>query len=149
MNKKSWLICIGGLFIGLVLGYFIGILHAGSIMASGLTLLKETELGHSGDVAFQAYQHESRPIAIYALSQDLATLQDAQQLVDDPASSFRLEVARRMMFVHARLAKLGYGTNQISEALQCAQAAGPKFSSITNESELSGMVAKFDQKGVY
>ena len=149
MNKKSWLVCIGGLLVGLIIGYFIGILHAGSIMESTLTLLKETELGKSGDVAFQAYQHESRPIAIYALSQDLATLQDAQQLVDDPTSSFRLETARRMMFVHARLAKLGYGTNQISEALQCAQVAGSSFSSITNETRLLDLVAKFDQKGVY
>jgi len=146
---KTFLVCFISLLVGLVIGYFVEMIHAGYQLASTLSLLKECELAESGDHAFKAYQHESKPVAIYALSQDLATLQDAQQLVDDPTSSFRLEVARRMMFVHARLAKLDYGTNQVSDALQCAQAAGSRFSSITNETTLSDLVAKFDQKGVY
>ena len=146
---KTFLVCFVSLFVGLVIGYFVEMIHAGSQLASTLSLLKECELAASGDHAIKAYQHESKPVAIYALTQDLAALQDAQQLVDDPTSSFRLEVARRLMFVHARLAKLDYGTNEIAEALHCAQAAGSKFSSITNEAALSDLVATFDQKGVY
>lgn len=152
---KTFLLCFVSLLVGLVVGYFIEMIHAGGQFASTLSLVKETQLAESGDHAFKAYQHESSPIAVYALTQDLATLQDAEQLVDDPTSSFQMEVHRRMMLDHARLAKLlaasgatDARTNHIAEALKCAQGSG-RLSSITNESQLFDIVAKFDSKGVY
>ena len=152
---KISLVCISSLLVGLTIGYFIEMIHAGSQFADTLSLIKETELAESGDHTFKAYQNESTLIAVYALTQDLAALQDAAQLVDDPTSSFQREVHRRMMLDHARLAKLlaasgasSASTNHIAEALKCASGSG-RLSSITNEAQLFDIVAKFDSKGVY
>jgi hypothetical protein len=68
MNKKAWLVCISCLIAGLAIGYFCALVHAGGVVANSLALLKEIEITESGKRAFQAYQHESKPIAIYALT---------------------------------------------------------------------------------
>jgi hypothetical protein len=148
MNKKVWFVCLGSMVAGLAAGYFVDIIHATSIMAKGMLLQKEIALNQSGSAAFEAYQHESRLVAIYALTQDLSTLQDTEQLIDDPAQPLHVEIEYHMMLVHSRLAKLDFGTNEISKALECAQATG-RFLSITNETQLFELLAKCDQKGDY
>jgi hypothetical protein len=161
MKKKTWFISVGCLIAGLAIGYFCGLIHGGGTLANTLALLKETELSESGERAFQAYQHESKPIAIYALTQDLNTLQDVKELGNNPFASTPTEIQRRLMFNHARLAKLfaesgqsNDSTNHIAEALKYAQETSAdsnaiaRFSSVTNETQLFEMLAKFDQKGV-
>jgi hypothetical protein len=146
---------------GLVIGIFSGAVYATKQFAEALALLKAAELTESGDRAFQAYQHESNSIAIYALMQDVKTLQDAQKLGKNPFYATSTEVQRRLMLDHARLAKLfaeisqtDASTNHIAEALKCAQETGvdsntvARFSTITNETQLFETLAKFDQKGV-
>jgi hypothetical protein len=91
----------------------------------------------------------------------LNTLQDDEKLGNNPFFATPTEIQRRLMFDHARLAKLftesgqtNAGTNHIAEALKYAQETSidpyviARFSSITNETQLFEMLAKFDQKGV-
>jgi hypothetical protein len=162
MNKKVWFISIGCLVAGLVIGYFGGVIRATSAFADTLALLKECELAELGQRAFQAYQHESKPIAIYALTQDLSTLQNAEKLgIDNPILQTRMEIQRRLMFTHARLAKLlaesgetNASASHIAAALRSAQETGSapapirRFPSITNETRLFETLAKFDLKEV-
>jgi hypothetical protein len=80
MKKKAWIVSICCLIAGLVIGLFCGLICGTKMLATALSLLKAGELTESGDRAFQAYQHESRPVAIYALTQDLNTLRDQEDL---------------------------------------------------------------------
>jgi hypothetical protein len=161
MNKKTWFICIGCLIGGLVVGAFCGVLYTTKQFAETLALLKETELSESGERAFQAYQNETNSVAIYALTQDINTLQDAKELGNNPFFATPTEIQRRLMVNHARLAKLFAESGQtnasmahIAEALKYAQetSADPntvaRFSFITNETQLFETLAKFDQKEV-
>jgi hypothetical protein len=161
MSKKAWFICIGCLIGGLLVGAFCGALYATKQFAEALALLKAGELSESGERAFQAYQHESNSIAIYALTQDMNTLQDAKELGNNPFFATPTEIQRRLMFNHARLAKLfaesgqtNASANHITEALKYAQETSidpnaiGRFSSITNETQLFETLAKFDQKRV-
>ena len=161
MKKKIWLIFIGCLIVGLVIGAFCGVIFTTKQFAETLALLKEGEMSESGERAFQAYQHESNSIGIYALTQDLKILQDAKELGNNPFFATPTEVQRRLMFNHARLAKLLAESGQtnasighIAEALKYAQETSTdpnpiaRFSSVTNETQLSKTLSKFDQKGV-
>ena len=65
MSKKAWIICGGCLIAGLVIGYFMALAQAGKTIADTLAILQMTETGQASDRAFQAYQHESSPVAIY------------------------------------------------------------------------------------
>jgi hypothetical protein len=161
MSKKAWFISIGCLIAGLAIGFFVGLIHGGAILADTLALVKVTELTESGERAFQAYQHESKPIAIYALTQDLNVLQNQKYLGNNPFFSTPTEIQRRLMFNHARLAKLlvedgqtNASQSHIAEALKYAQETSidpnpvARFSSVTNETQLFEILAKFDQKEV-
>lgn len=152
---------MGCLIVGIAIGYFFALVHFGIKFASALALLKTIEISESGERAFQAYQNESRPIAIYALTQDLNTLQDAKDLGSNPLLATPTEIQRRLMFDHARLAKLlaesgetNASMENVAEALKYAQEtsadpnANARFSNITNETQLFAILNKFDQKGV-
>jgi hypothetical protein len=159
--EKIWLISLGCLATGLVIGAFCGIIYTTKQFAEALALLKASEMSESGERAFQAYQHESNSIAIYALTQDLKIPQDAKELGNNPFFATPTEIQRRLMFNHARLAKLLAESGQtnasmthIAEALKYAQETSTdpnviaRFSSVTNEMQLFETLAKFDQKGV-
>jgi hypothetical protein len=161
MKKKIWFVSIGCLIAGFAIGYFCALVHEGGIIADSLALLKEIEITESGKRAFQAYQHESKTVAIYALTQDLNILQDDEKLGKNPYFATPTEIQRRLMFDHARLAKLlaetgqaDVSTNHIVEALKYAQETSDdpnkiaRLSYITNDAQLFEIVAKFDQKGV-
>ena len=159
MSKRAYFVSIGCFVIGLALGvggtYFFAMAHWGKTTADGLFLIKELEVADSGTRAFEAYQRESRPVAIYALSQHLVTLQKAHEIgSESPVFMTRLEILRGMMFTHARLAKLYTEAGQtdlsakhVAEALRFAGETG-KFPAVTNQPALTEIVAMFDQKGI-
>jgi hypothetical protein len=161
MSKKAWFISIGCLIAGLAIGFFCGLIHGGGILANTLALWKVTELTESGERAFQAYQHENKPVAIYALTQDLNTLQDEKYLGNNPFFSTPTEIQQRLMLNHTRLAKLLAEDGQtnasqihIAEALKYAQETSvdpdpfARFSSVTNDAQLFEILAKFDSKEI-
>ena len=151
MNNKVWLLC--GFAAGLVAGTVIAVLAwqagKGAGAAQMLVTVKFTELASSDEQAFEAYKHESPPVAIYALSQSLKKIKEAQQFEANPlfAKPF---LSDEMMLAHARLAKLYAQTGEtnlaaqhITEALQCAKESG-HASWFTNSDALMRFVAKID-----
>jgi hypothetical protein len=154
MSRRQCLIAIGCFLLGLVLGVGGGMTYSGKSIAGALALLKEIELTQSGDRAFEAYQRESRPVAIYALTQHLKTLEGIQDIgSESPAFLTRLHVYPDTAFTHARLAKLYEADGQTQLAGKHAAAAlhhiakVEKFSTVTNRSGLLDVVARFDERG--
>jgi hypothetical protein len=149
MTKKSWLCCGGCLVVGLAVGYFYAQASAGRVVANTFASLEMVDLGDSGNRAFQAYQHETIPVAIYSLSEYLDKLKAAEQAGETPFVSSQI-LSIDMMLTHARLAKLYEQTGQtnlseqhFSEALGCAKADGKL--TIKNRDALLDFVAKIDK----
>jgi hypothetical protein len=149
MTKKSWLYCAGCLVVGLAVGYFYAQASAGRVVANTLASLEVVDLGEAENRAFQAYQHESIPVAIYSLSEYLEKLKAAEQAGATPFVSSQI-LSIDMMLTHARLAKLYDQTGQtnlseqhFSEALDCAKADSKL--TITNRDALMEFVAKIDK----
>jgi hypothetical protein len=152
MNKKAWLFCIGSLIVGLVIGCFAELIWAGGTIANTIACLEMTSVGEMENRAFQAYLHESAPVAIYALTQALNKEKEAEQLGGTPFMSKQI-ISVDLLLTHARLAKLYAQTGQTNlssqhfeEALNYAKTEG-KLQTITNQAALLDFVAKID-KGV-
>jgi hypothetical protein len=149
MNKKSWIYCCGCLIIGLAVGYLYAQASAGHGVANTFALLKFTDLAETEDRAFQAYQHESSPVGIYALSEALDMEKAAEKAGATRFVSSQM-LSIDMMLTHARLAKLYEQTGQtnlserhFSEALDCAKADSKL--TMTNRDTLMDFVAKIDK----
>jgi hypothetical protein len=161
MNKKAWFISIGCLLLGMIVGGIVATALTGMMAAKILASTHDMQIVESGNRAFKAYQHEDRPVAIYALNDHLAILQEAETNgAHDSIFLPGTELQRRLMFTHARLAKLLTDNGQsdmsmthVTEALKYAQETDKdarkiaRFLSITNQSQLFDIVSKFDQKG--
>jgi hypothetical protein len=155
MSKKAYFVAFGCFIIGLLLGIAGATAYLGKSVADGLFLMKDLEVAQSGIRAFEAYQQESRPVAIYALKQHLETLTDAEDLGgENPVFMTELQIAREIAFTHARLAKLheqsgdtDLASMHVSEALRKI-ARTERFKSITDWDSLRDLVAKFDEKEI-
>ncbi len=162
MSKKAWFVSIGCLLIGMILGGIVAMVFTGIGAARFLASAHDSQIVELGGRAFKAYQHEDRPVAIYALTDYLSNLQDAESSgTHDQFFLPDTELQRCLMFTHARLAKLLAESSQtnaseahIAEALKYAQKTGSdtrkiaRFTSITNEAQLFDIVSKFDKKSV-
>ena len=127
MSKKAWIICGGCLVAGLVIGYFAAMARYGSTIANTLAILQLTEMGQASDRAYQAYQHESSPVAIYALTEALDRLKTAEDFGATPIYTEQM-MAFDGSTLHGRLARLyltAGQTNlceqQVADALKCVQ----------------------------
>jgi hypothetical protein len=123
---------------------------AGRAAARTFALLKFTELGEAEARASQAYQHESSPVAIYALSEALEAEQETAQSGGTPFLS-KQSLSMDLMLTHARLAKLYRKTGRtnlsaqhLAEALKYTGAANNN-QGITNEAALIDFVARVDK----
>jgi hypothetical protein len=148
MNKKSFFYCCGCLVVGLAVGYFYARVSAGSVVANTFALLNFTDLGETDERAFQAYQHDSAPVGIYALTEVLDKQTKAAQFGGKPFMNRRM-ISIDLMLTHARLAKLYDESGQtnlseqhVVEALNCAKEWSPF---ITNKIILMDIVAKIDK----
>jgi hypothetical protein len=162
MSKKTWFICFGCLLFGLALGCLLTMIHFGAETADSLALANVTQVVELGGRAFKAYRHEDRTVAIYALTDYLTTLQNAESIgAHDSIFLPETELQRCLMFTHARLAKLladdgraEASAAHVTKALKYAQETDKdtrkiaRFTSITNASQLFDIVSKFDEKGV-
>lgn len=149
MSRNSWLYCIGYLVLGLIVGYFYAQARAGRAAANAYAAFEITDLGESAEHAQKAYEHDSVPVAIYAMT-ELLDKQKAAEQIGETAFESRQMISIDLMLTHARLAKL-YGevgqTNlsrqHIAEALRYAKSDSNL--AITNRDSLMVFVAKIDE----
>ena len=152
------------------LGFALGCLGFGLVLGAGGTYLRlshrytklcERELiaaelarvGETSDAAAAAYRHESKPVAIYALSQYLMLLQKAREMPSYAAFMPKGSISFDMMLAHARLANLYTEAEQsdlraqhVAEALRCAAEAG-NCQTITNQAALEELLARIGGGG--
>ena len=153
MSKQAWLFCGAGFVAGLVAGIaiadFAGHASEGAGATQMFSTLKFTELASSEERAFEAYKHQSPPIAIYALSESLDKMKEAEQYGEGPLLNKQI-LGDEMILAHARLAKLYTQTGEtnlaarhFAEALRNAKESG-RSSWFTNRDTLMQFVAKID-----
>ena len=149
MSKKAWFCCGGFLIAGLAIGYVAAQVRDGGIIANTLACLEMTNLGESSERAQKAYQHESLPVAIYALT-ELLDKQKAAEQIGETAFMSKQIISIDLMLTHARLAKLYTEAGQtnlseqhFTEALNYAKADSKL--TITNRETLMDFVAKIDK----
>ncbi len=149
MSKHSWFYCIGCLVLGVIVGYFYAEARAGRAVANAYAAFEITGLGESSGHAQKAYEHESVPVAIYAMT-ELLDKQTAAEQVGETAFESKRMISIDLMLTHARLAKLyseagqtNLNAQHLAEALRYARADSNLV--ITNEETLMDFVAKVDK----
>ena len=153
MSKDAWLFCGVGLVAGLIAGVaisdFAGHASANAGGSQMFNTLKFTELASSEQRAFEAYKRESAPVAIYALSESLDKMKEAEQYGESSLLTKQV-LADDMILAHARLAKLYNQTGEtnlaarhFAEALRCSKESG-RSTWFTNRDALMQFVAKID-----
>jgi hypothetical protein len=151
MNKKTWILGGGCFIAGLVIGHIVALAQAGKTVANTLAVVQLTETGEACNRAFQAYQHESSPVAIYALSAAVERLKSAEDF-----GATTLYTKEMMAFdgvmLHGRLARLYLAAGEtnscedhVAEALKRAQNI-PALQTVTNQTALMELIAKADRK---
>lgn len=156
MSRKAYFVAVGSFIVGLLLGvggaFFCGGVYSGKKIAEGLALFKEMEIAEFGQRAFAAYQHESPPVAIYALSQYLDKLKKMEELAGEKAVfTTKSGINFDTMLTHARLAKVYAAAGQsdrssqhIFEALRRA-GRDQRLGSISNEAMLMEVLDRIDK----
>ena len=150
MSKKAWICCGGCLIAGVVIGYCVAMAKYGNTLANTLACLEMTQSGVATDRAFEAYQHESIPVAIYALAEALDRLKTAEDFGVTPYMT-KQTMAFDGLMLHGRLAKLymvigqtNLSEQQVSGAIICAKDI-PACRAITNQVALMKLIAKADK----
>ena len=107
------------------------------------------KLGEAAHRSFRAYKHESKPVAIYALSEYLLAMKKAQDIPENVRLVDDRGLYLDMMLTHARLGRLYAETEQtdlsaqhFSEALKCAKQG---TQSVTNQASLQEFVDRIDR----
>jgi hypothetical protein len=152
MSKKAYIIASGCFIVGILLGVVASTAYWGKQTVQGLALIKEMEIARYGERAFAAYQNESPQVAIYALSQYLDLLAEAEALAGDQAVFMtKNNINFDAMLAHARLAKVysaagqsDRSTEQVAKALERA-SRDQRRERITNETMLMETVAQVDE----
>src|SRR5476649_2784422 len=99
MSKKAWLNCIGCLIVGLVIGYFYAPAVFGKHIADYYASINLMVLGESENRAYRAYQQESSPVAIYALTEILDRQTEFEQISNNSFSNKRM-ISIDLMLTH-------------------------------------------------
>ena len=122
--------------------------YVGKITAQALLLTKAGELAEASQQSDETYQHDSEPVAAYALSRYLAKLKDAEELGPTPPYPDKLDISFGMIMAHGRLAQLYDASGQTNlsaqesaEAFKYARDSG-RFLWVTNQAMLAKFVAR-------
>lgn len=123
--------------------------RAGRTLAGAFAAFQIRDLSESAERAQKAYNQESVPVAIYAMT-ELLDRQQAAEKAGETAFLSRQIIATDLMLTHARLAKL-YGaaaqpnmiTQHITEALRYAKI--DTNLAITNQDTLMSFLARIDK----
>ena len=103
---KKWLVPLFALLLGIACGYLAGVAHATKTFGPTLDIITHSYLPQIMETADNAYQAESPEIAIWALRQSAAALED--QLGKDYESIVypKDHLKTYLLLTYARLAKL-------------------------------------------
>jgi hypothetical protein len=152
MSKRTYFITagsfLGGLLLGIGLTYFFSTAHCGKQIEDTLALIKDIETVGTGHRAFEAYKHNSPPVAIYALNLYLDSLKKAEEMGGGLLTGGDLSFT--VMLAHARLAKVYAESGQFDLSTQHVAIAlaratqDRKFRAITNAASLAEIVARLD-----
>lgn len=140
---------LSGLLVGVTGTYLVLMPHYTKKGAQVFFTAEAYKLGEAANRSFQAYKHESKPVAIYALSEYLLAMKKAQEIPENVRLVDDRGLYLDMMLTHARLARLYAQTGQtnlsaehFSEALGCAKQGTP---SVTNQASLEQFVDRIDR----
>jgi len=154
MTKRSRLYCGVCFIIGLAVGYFCGLAGINRRATNVNAACNIASVVSSQRKANEAYQQESRPVAIYALTQSLDKLKECEQspehftIAGKPFFMGKQQFAFYMMTTHARLAKLYSETGQTNVSVQHVAEAlnyvkeGSKYYAVTNDPTLLEFIGK-------
>ena len=142
------------MILDLAVGYFYAQARGNRAVASTFACLNIDSVVTSQSKANEAYQQESSPVAIYALTQSLDRLKECEQsptnftIAGEPFFMSKQQFAFYMMTTHARLARLYSETGQtnlnvqhVAEALSYAKEGG-KYYAVTNDPALMEFISK-------
>lgn len=139
--------------LGIAGTYLIIMPHCTKMASRTFFTAEAYKLGEDAQRSFDAYKHESKPVAIYALSEHLLALKKAKEIPENARLLNDRGLYLDLMLTHARVGKLYAETEQtnlsaqhFSEALKCAKEAGDG-ASITNQTSLQEMVDRLDRNG--
>jgi hypothetical protein len=157
VSKSSviFFVSLGCLLLGVMLGiagtYLVIMPHCTKMASRTFFTSEAYKLGEDAQRSFHAYKHESKPVAIYALSEHLAALKKAKDIPENARLLNDRGLYLELMLAHARVAKLYAETEQtnlsaehFSEALKCAAEAGDG-AAITNQISLQATVDRIDR----
>lgn len=147
----SFTLCVlAGLFVGAVITFVFATMYYGKLSAQALLLDENAHFMEASQRTWDAYMKEPKPVAIYALSQYLNTLQRYEQFHENPLMPSKRSLANLTVLTHGRLAKLYLGIGEsnlssqhVSEALNRARVM--EHLKITNEITLTEWINKMDQ----
>ena len=128
MNKKGYIAALGYGALGLALGacgtYFT--IKAKERKLGGIPgqvlITEDALLADARKRALDAYRHQSKPVAIYALSEELDALKKAKDHGGTPWTE-KWELSADMALVNGRLARLYDETGQTNESASCVEEA--------------------------
>lgn len=157
MNNRGILVGCTGFIVGLALGVggtYVAMTHyAATRAAETLVGVEQLKLGEASERAHHAYRHENKPVAIYAMSQYVNQLKQAEALPEHSRLSSDRMLAFDLTLAHGRLAKLyaetgdtNLSAHYLAEALVYAKrspAAG-----ITNQEDLAELILRLDRQAV-
>lgn len=154
---KNRIILVGcmGLIVGFVLGvggtYVAITQYAATRAAEALFVVEQMKLGEASERAHYAYRNESKPVAIYAMSQYVNQLKKAEALPEQSRLSTDRMLAFDLTLAHGRLAKLyaetgetNLSTQHVAQALAYAKRSAA--AGITNQTGLAELIDRLDQQ---
>ncbi len=155
MNKRGMLVGCMGFIVGLALGVggtYVAMTHyAATRAAETLFTGEQLKLGEASERAHHAYRHESKPVAIYAMSQYVNQLREAEALPEQSRLSTDRILAFDLTLAHGRLAKLyaetgvtNLSTQHVAHALAYAKRSAA--AGITNQTGLAELIDRLDQQ---
>lgn len=154
-NSVIFFLSLGCLVLGVILGiagsYLVIMPHYTKMASRTFFTAEAYKLGEDAQRSFYAYKHETKPVAIFALSEHLLALKKAKDIPEKARLLNDRGLYLELMLTHARVAKLYAETDQtnlsvehFSEALKCAEEAGDG-ATITNQTTLQAMVDRIDR----
>lgn len=155
MSKKTFLVGFGCCVLGLAFGiggtYVAMRLHSTKHAAKTLSAVEQMKLGEESERAHHAYRHESKPVAIYALSQYVKQLKQVEEMPDNPHLMTGRMLAFDLTLAHARLARLYAETGETNLSAQhlthaLAYAQKSPAAGITNQTGLAELIDKLDRQ---
>lgn len=152
--KKYIIIGILSLLIGCGIGYLLGVVHYGFVIAPSMLMLQEKEIAERGESVYKAYLNEPTDVGIWALKDYIDTLnrimEERRSYTKFKNPYFILSPEEDLVLAHGRLALLYKKINKIEKSkYHFGQAISHSKNTkhpIETEQELINFLEKVDKK---